>query len=138
MRFIRFLIGKSDLTMTEPTWAATDANDKPSLIAVSNSDSTQIVRLTADPATGALLVTASGGGGIGTWWDVTGTIDSSNKSFTIATAVGSDFVLVLVNQTQMQTIDYTYSVGVSTTSITMTTAPDASLSGLGFKAFVIS
>lgn len=124
--------------MTNRAWAATDPNDKTTLTAVSNTDQTVIVRLTADPATGALLVTLAGGGGTGTWYDVTGTIDGANKTFTIATAVTSDFVLVLVNQTQMQTIDYTYSAGASTTTITMTTAPDASLSGLGFKAFVIT
>lgn len=120
--------------MAEPTWAATEGNDKPSLIAVSNTDSTQIVRLTADPATGALLVSLSGGGGIGTWYDVSGTIDGNNVTFTLPVTPASDFVLVLVNQTQMQGIDYTYTGA----TITMATAPDASLSGLGFKAFVIS
>ncbi len=119
-------------------WQAIDQNDRESLTAVSSVDDKTIVRLTADPVTGALLVSISGGGGVGTWYNVTGTINSSNVTFTIPVAVGSDFLLVLANQPQMQTIDYTYSVGATTTTITMTIAPDSSLSGLGFMAFVIS
>ena len=46
--------------MTLPSWAATDVNDKPTLTAVSSSDDTTIVRLVADPITGALLVTSAG------------------------------------------------------------------------------
>jgi hypothetical protein len=120
------------------SWQAIDQNSRGTLTAVSTVDGRTIVRLVADPATGALVVTGSGSGGVGTWYTVSGVINSSNQTFTIPVAVGSDFILVLVNQMQMQGIDYTYSVGVSTTTITMTTAPDASLSGLGFMAFVIS
>lgn len=117
---------------------AIDVNERGSLTAVSNADDKTIVRLTADPATGALIVTGSGSGGMMTKYNVSGVINSSNVTFTIPTAVGSDFILVLVNQLQMLGIDYTYSVGVSTTTITMTTAPDSSLSGLGFQAYVTS
>ncbi len=124
--------------VTNRPWAANDPNDKNSLTAVSNVDDTTIVRLTADPATGALLVTSAGGGGTMTKYNVSGTINSSNVTFTIPVAVGSDFILVLVNQMQMLGIDYTYSVGVGVTTITMTTAPDSSLSGLGFQAYVVS
>lgn len=128
--------------MVQPTFAATDVNDKNSLTAVSNTDSTVIVRLTADPLTGALLVTGGGGGGggTGTWYAVTGTIDGSNVTFTIAVAVTSDFLLCLARQPQMQgvSLDYTYSAGASTTTITYNAAPDASLNGQPHQAFVIS
>ena len=120
------------------SWAPIDVNSRQGLTAVSNVDGTTIIRLYADPVTHRLLVDIAGGGGTGTWWDVTGTIDGANKTFSIATAVTSDFILVLVNQTQMQGIDYTYVAGAGTTTITMTTSPDASLSGLGFKAFVVT
>lgn len=118
------------------SWQALDVNERGSLTAVSSVDNKTIVRLAADPNTGALLVTTSGGGGIMTKYNVSGTINSSNVTFTIPVAVGSDFILVLVNQFQMLGIDYTYSVGATTTTITMTTAPDSSLSGLGFQAYV--
>lgn len=98
------------------------------------------MRLWADPITHRLLVDNSGGGGggTGTVYTVSGTINSVNTTFTIPVAVGSDFMLTLVNQPQMLNIDYTYSVGATTTTIVMTTPPDISLSGLGFQAFVIS
>lgn len=119
--------------------AAHDENAVPTLIGVSSVDGTTPIKVKVDPVTGRVLVDlAGGGGGTGTIYTVTGTIDGSNKTFTIATAVTSNFQLTLVNQPQMLNIDYTYVAGVSTTTITMTTAPDASLSGLGFQAFVIT
>lgn len=124
--------------VTNRPWAATDPNDKNSLIAVSNADDTTIVRLTADPVTGALLVTSAGGGGTGTWYTVSGTIDGVNATFTIPVAVKSDFLLFLARQPQMLTTDFTYSAGGGSTTITYTTAPDASLSGQPHQAFVIS
>jgi hypothetical protein len=129
--------------MTLPNFAATDSSDKNSLIAVSSADDTTIVRLVADPITGALLVSTAGSGGTGTWYKVSGTINGSNKTFTIATAVNSDFLLVLDRQPQALTVgadtwDYSYSVGGGTTTITYVTAPDASLSGTPHQAFVIT
>ncbi len=122
--------------MTLPNYQAIDANTRGSLTAVSSVDDTTIVRLTADPVTGALLVSGAGGGGTMTKYNVTGTVNSSNVTFTIPVAVTSDFLLILVNQFQMLGIDYTYSAGGGITTITMTTAPDTSLSGLGFQAYV--
>lgn len=119
-------------------WEAIDVNTRGSLTAVSTVDDKTIVRLTADPVTGALLVTGNSGGGSMTKYNVSGLINSSNVTYTIPVAVTSDFILVLVNQFQMLDIDYTYSVGATTTTITMTTAPDSSLSGLGFQAYVTS
>lgn len=120
--------------MSVPSFAATDGNDKPSLTAVSSVDDVTIVRLVADPATGALLVSLTGSGGTGTWYTVSGTIDGANVTFTIPVSPTSDIVLVLARQVQAKTIDYS----LSGSTITMTYAPDASLSGQPFQAFVIS
>lgn len=117
---------------------AIDVNDRGSLTAVSSVDNTTIVRLVADPITGRLLTQSSGGGGTGTIYNVTGALDGSNVTFTIAVAVTGDFTLFLARQYQALTTDYTYSAGASTTTITMTYAPDSSLSGQPFQAFVIS
>lgn len=114
---------------------AIDANSRESLTAVSNSDGKTIVRLWADPITHRLLVDLSGGGGgTLTWYDVSGTIDGSNVTFTIPVSPASGIILVLARQMQMDTIDYS----VTGSTITMTYAPDASFSGQGFKAGVIS
>lgn len=120
------------------SWEAIDRNNRGSLTAVSSVDGVSIVRLVADPITGRLLVDLVGGGGTGTWYTVSGTIDGSNMIFTIPVKVNSDFLLFLARQPLMKTIDFTYSAGVSTTTITLTYAPDASLSGQPFQAFVIS
>src|SRR5258708_7014111 len=109
--------------------ASRDQNDVPTLLAVSSSDGISPVKVYADPTTHRLKVDLSGGGGTGTWYDVSGTINSVNVTFTIPVTPSSDFILVLVNQTQMLGIDYT----VVADTITMTVAPDISLSGLGFK-----
>lgn len=62
-------------------WGAIDRNSRDSLTAVSTVDNLSIVRLTADPATGALLVSTTGGGSFVTLV-ATGTVDGNNKSFT--------------------------------------------------------
>lgn len=67
--------------------AAIDVNSKPSLTAVSSSDSTQIVRLWADPSTHRLLVTGAGTGpGTVNLELPTGTVDGSNATFTVTNA----------------------------------------------------
>lgn len=66
------------------SWQRIDVNSRGSLTAVSSVDDHTIVRLVADPATGALLVSTSGGGsstfvnneivaGSGTSWTLAGT-----------------------------------------------------------------
>lgn len=115
-----------------------DENSVPTLIASSNVDGFTPVRVYADPVTHRLLVNLGGGGGMGTWYTVTGTIDGVNTTFTIPVTVGSDFLLFLARQPQMLTTDFTYAAGVGTTTITYGSAPDASLSGQPHKAFVIS
>lgn len=116
------------------SWEAIDVNSRGSLTAVSSVDNTTIVRLVADPVTHRLLTSNAGGGGTGTWYDVTGTINGSNVTFTIPVSPTSDILLFLARQPQMKTQDFT----LSGSTITMTYAPDASLSGQPFKAFVIS
>jgi hypothetical protein len=121
-----------------------DDNDYPVSGGVSSSNANQVLPFEVNPLTGALLVqNATGGGGTGTWWAVTGAINSVNVTFTIATAVKSDFVLLLNRQPQQQDIgastwDYSYSAGASTTTITYHSAPDISLAGTPHAAFVIS
>lgn len=117
------------------SWANKDANSVATLIAVSNADDTTPIRLWADPVTHRLLVDlGGGGGGTLTWYNVSGTIDGANMTFTIPVAPASGIILYLARQPQMDTLDYS----VSGSTITMTYAPDASLSGQPFKAGVIS
>lgn len=118
--------------------AKRDQNDVPTLLGVSSSDGTTIVRLYADPVTHRLLTDVSGGGGVGTYYTVSGTIDGANVTFTIAVQVTSDFLLFLARQPQMLTTDFTYVAGVGTTTITYVVAPDASLNGQPHVAYVVS
>jgi len=119
-------------------WEAIDVNSRGSLTAVSSSDDKTIVRLTADPVTGALLVTSSGGGGTQTQYTVSGVINGSNTVFTIPVAVTSDPLLLLDRQPQIIGVDFTYSAGASSTTLTYSIAPDASLSGQPHVAYVVS
>ena len=104
-----------------------DENSVPTLIASSNVDGKTPVRLYADPTTHRLLVDLSGGV---TFYaeTVSGTINSSNVTFTVPTTIASALVLYLANSAYQPGVDFT----VSGTTITMTTAPDASLSGQPF------
>ncbi len=121
-----------------------DDNGYPVMGGTSSADNETIVNSSFNPITRRLLVDSSGGGGgTGTWYTVSGTIDGVNDTFTIATAVTSDFVLSLARQLQIQDIgmdtwDYSYSAGVGSTTITYNTPPDASLSGQPHVAFVVS
>lgn len=132
------------MTMTQNGVLKKDDNGYPVMGGTSSVDNATIINSAFNPANRRLLVQAPGGtGGTGTWWKVNGTIDGVNVTFTIATAVGSDFLLVLNRQPQAQDVgadvyDYSYVVGVGVTTITYHTAPDASLSGLPHQAFVIS
>lgn len=120
-----------------------DDNDYPVMGGTSTADNQTIVNSAYNPVTRALLVSSSGGGGTGTWYNVSGTINGSNVTFTISVAVNSDFLLVLARQPQAQDVgaftgDYSYTTGGGTTTITYHSAPDASLSGQQHQAFVIS
>ncbi len=115
-----------------------DENSVPTLIASSSTDGTTPIRVYADPVTHRLLIDNSGGGGQGTWYTVSGTINGINTIFTIAVEVGSDFLLFLARQPQMFTTDFSYVAAAGSTTITYVVAPDVSLSGEPHKAFVIS
>lgn len=123
--------------------ASRDDNSIPTLLGVSSGDGLTPIRVYADPVTHRLLIQSGGGGGTGTWYSVSGTIDGSNVTFTIPVVVASDFVLMLARQPQMQDVgaqtwDYSYSTGGGVTTITYHTAPDGSLSGQPHLAFVVS
>lgn len=132
------------MNMTQNGVLQKDENGYPVMGGTSSADNETIINSAFNPATRRLLTSAAaGGGGTGTWWKVNGTIDGVNTTFTIATAVGSDFELYLNRQLQAQTVgadtwDYSYVVGVGVTTITYTSAPDSSLSGTPHQAFVIS
>lgn len=59
---------------------------------------------------------------------VSGTINGSNVTFTVPTSISTAFALYLGNSIYQPGVDFT----VSGTTITMTLAPDASLSGQPF------
>lgn len=95
-------------------WAATDVNDKWSLTAVSSADDKTIVRLTADPLTGALLV--SGGGSSGTQV-LNEVVAGSGTSWTLANTPNSAGVALYANgQRLTPTVDYTLA-GANITTI---------------------
>lgn len=103
-----------------------DENSVPTLIASSNADGKTPVRVYADPITHRLLVDASGA----TFYadTVSGTINGSNVTFTVANTISAALVLFLGGIPYQPTVDFT----VSGTTITMTVAPDATLSGQPF------
>lgn len=111
-----------------------DDNGYPVMGGVSSADSSTVLNAEINPVTGGLLVTATGSGGTGTWYSVSGTIDGNNVTFTIAATPSSDILLFLARQPQMKTDDFTFSGS----TITYAVAPDASLSGQPHWAFVIS
>lgn len=107
-----------------------DENNVPTLIAASNADGKTPVRLYADPVTHRLLVDVPAGG-VTIYNDtVSGTIDGVNRSFTVPNSISANgaIALFLAGAPYQQGVDYTYSG----TTITMTIAPDASLSGQPF------
>lgn len=100
--------------MSQPTWAATDVNSKNSLTAVSNVDSTVIVRLTADPATGALLVSSASSGGTVVLNEV---VSGSGTSWTLANTPNSAGIQLYANgQRLTPTVDYTLT-GANITTV---------------------
>ena len=103
-----------------------DENSVPTLIASSNLDGKTPVRLYADPVTHRLLVDATGA----TFYadTVSGAINSSNQTFTVSNTISQALVLYLANSAYQPGVDFT----VSGTTISMTVAPDSSLSGQPF------
>lgn len=118
-----------------------DQNSRGGLYGLSSANDGARVDIWVNPITHAVRTESASGGGSATWWKVNGTIDGSNKVFTISTGATSDFLLVLARQPQAQTVgadtwDYSYSVAGSVTTITYVTAPDASLSGFPHQALL--
>lgn len=125
--------------------APLDENSRQGIYGLSSANDNTRVDIWVNPITHAVLTedSGSGGGGTGTYWAVNGTINGTNVTFTIATAAGSDFVLSLARQLQIQDIgatqwDYSYSVAGAVTTITYHAAPDASLNGQPHVAYIVS
>ena len=95
------------------SWSAIDASERGSLTAVSTVDDKTIVRLTADPATGALLVSGSISGSTFVNNEV---VSGSGTSWTLASTplVGTEH-LYANGQRLTPTVDYTISVKAITT-----------------------
>lgn len=108
---------------------AVDDNDKFVMGGTSSSDNSTIINSAYDPTTRRLLVDVSGGGGSTIYNDtVSGTIDGVNTVFTVPSSITYCIALFLSGSPYQEGVDYTFSG----TTITMTIAPDATLSGLPF------
>ena len=110
--------------------AKRDQNHVPTLIGVSNVDGVTPVLIYVDPVTHRVLVD-SASATVTIYNDtVSGTIDGVNKTFTVPNAIAGNgaIALYLANSVYQAGVDYTYSGA----TITMTVAPDASLSGQPF------
>lgn len=106
-----------------------DNDHTPVLLGTSSTDGVSPVVIWADPVTHRLLVSGTGGGGNTFFADtVSGTINSSNVTFTVPNSITAALVLFLAGIPYQPTVDFT----TSGTTITMTTAPDTSLSGQPF------
>lgn len=106
--------------------AAIDNNGKPSLIAVSSSNGSDIVRLYADPTTHRLLVTATGGSTAG-FQRPTGTVNGSNAAFVFTLA--PNVISVDGNTMQATASDGTVN-WTGTTTITLSVAPNFDIFGV--------
>lgn len=106
--------------------AKRDQNNVTTLIGVSSLDLTTPTLVAVDPVTGRMLVDIAGN----TFYTdtVSGTINGSNVTFTVANTITTPLVLFLAGMPYQPTVDFT----TSGTTITMTVAPDASLSGQPF------
>lgn len=80
--------------------------------------------------TRTFATTASASGSSVTFYteNVSGTIDGANKTFTVPTLITQALALWLANSIYEPSVDFT----TSGSTITMTVAPDASLSGQPF------
>lgn len=138
--------------------ATRDQNRVPVAMGQSNVDATQTLPFLIDPVTGRVLVDSGGSGtlslttigtsgpatlvgtvlnipvypgssGVSIFNDtVSGTINSSNVTFTVPNTIAAAISLYLANSIYQAGVDYTFTG----TTITMTVAPDASLSGQPF------
>lgn len=107
--------------------ASIDENSTHTLLGASVIDGTP-VRVYADPSTHRLLVDNSGSATNFYTDTISGTINSSNKIFTVSNTITQALVLFLAGMPYQPIVDFT----TSGTTITMVTAPDSSLSGQPF------
>lgn len=105
-----------------------DDNGYPVMGGTSSVDDSTVINAAIDPITRRMLVDMAGGGDTFYTDTVSGTINGSNVTFTVANTISSALVLYLANSAYQPGVDFT----VSDTTITMTVAPDASLSGQPF------
>ena len=101
---------------------------------VYDDGSNVIAPLLINASTGRLKVTATIGsitpGSFGTWYNVSGTINGSNVTFTIPISPVGQGILFLARQPQMPNMGATtWDYSISGNTITYTTAPDGSLAG---------
>lgn len=106
-------------------WQAIDVNSRGSLTAVSTADDKTIIRLTADPITGALLVSTTGAGGF-TELDPTGTVNGLNATFVFAQA---PTYIISDHAVYRQTNSIGTSNWTGTTTVTMTIPPQEDIFG---------
>jgi hypothetical protein len=106
-----------------------DDNGYPVMGGVSSANSSLVKNAVIDSVTGRLYTDNGGGSGPTFYADtVSGTINSSNVTFTVSNSISSALVLFLGGIPYQPTVDFT----TSGTTITMTTAPDSTLSGQPF------
>ena len=96
---------------------------------VSSTDGVTPTLVYVNPISHRALVDETGSGTITVYNDtVSGTINSSNVTFTVPNTIAAPITLFLAGSPYQNVVDYTYSG----TTITMNVAPDASLSGQPF------
>lgn len=102
------------------SWQAIDANERGSLTAVSSVDDKTIVRLVADPNTGALLVHNNGGGGGGNNFIYNEVVAGSGTSFTLANLPVSGLYSIYARGQKLLPlgVDYTILGSAITTVLT--------------------
>lgn len=109
-------------------WEAIDRNSRGSLTAVSTVDDKTIVRLTADPITGALLVTGSIGGSFSQFvLAATGAVNGLNTVFTFTSA---PYIIVSDGVWYMKLDNNGNTQWSGTTTVTMVIPPSTAIFGI--------
>lgn len=110
------------------SWQRIDVNNRGSLTAVSTADDQTIVRLTADPITGALLVSGSGGGSFSQFiLNATGIVNGVNKTFTFTSA---PILIVSDGAWYFPTDNNGSTQWTGTTTVTMVIPPQTAIFGI--------
>lgn len=110
------------------SWEAIDRNSRGSITAVSTADNKTIVRLTADPITGALLVSSSGTGSFSQFvLAATGAVNGLNQTFVFTSA---PYMIVSDGVWYMKLDSNGNTQWSGTTTVTMTIPPSTSIFGI--------